>query len=217
MQSTVPTMYLPSIVFNSRHIVHTTRKSTKQRHQHKLEALSAEQDRPLFDVHDTVRVHNLDVVPPRYVLDTLALGPRNPTLDQFNKNTVLAELDLLLEKCSKVNVPHDTVNDINIAVVRYIKQCEKQHIPRNLKLTQTFLKKHECLAIPFDKGTGFCLMKAEEYEKKILDILSLPQFQKMETKRKNAKDPTVKEQDRIKEELERLRDEGKWMRSCARN
>ena len=152
---------------------------------------------------------NLDVNPPQYVLDTLALGPRNSVLDKFNKNMVLAELDILLGRCERDNIEHDSINDINIAVVRYIRQCEKQHFPRNLKLTQAFLKKHDLLAIPFDKGTGFCVMKAAEYEAKIMDILNLPQFEKMIKTRKNAKDPTIKEHERIHDELVNLHLEGK--------
>jgi len=197
VRTIVPSAYIPSIVFNSRYIIHTTKKTIKQRHNRKLAILSSEQNRPLFDVHDTVRVHNLDINPPQYVLNTLALDPRNPAWDKFNKNTVLAELDLLLAKCKRDNITNNSVNDINIAVVRYIRQCEKQHIPRNLKLTQAFLKKHDLLAVPFDKGTGFCIMKASEYEAKLMDILNLPQFEKVIKKRKNAKDPTIKEHNEL--------------------
>ena len=104
---------------------------------------------------------------------------------------------------------HDTVNDINIAVVKYIKLCQKQRLPRNLKLTKLFLKKHNLVAVPFDKGTGFCVMKAPEYESKLMDILSLPQFEQVVTTRKNAKDATIKEQERICDALSKLRDEDK--------
>jgi len=122
---------------------------------------------------------------------------------------VLAELDLLLSQCERDNVPHETVNDINIAVVKYIKRCKKQHPPRNLKLTKLFLKKHSLLAVPFDKGTGFCIMKSTEYETKLMDILSLPQFEKIIDTRKNAKDALLKEHERISTTLLKLRDNGK--------
>ena len=52
-------------------------------------------------------------------------------------------------------------------------------------------------------------MKSTEYESKLNDILSLPQFEKVTTTRRNAKDSTVKEQERILEELSKLREEGK--------
>ena len=142
-------------------------------------------------------------------MDTLALGPRNAVLDKFDHHDVLAELDLMLNRCERDNVARDTVNDINIAVVKYIKLCQKQHPPRNLKLTKLFLKRHDLLAIPFDKGTGFCVMKSSEYESKMMDILSLTQFEKITTTRKNAKDVTIKEHERVREVLTELRDSGK--------
>ena len=45
------------------------------------------------------------------------------------------------------------------------------------------------------------MMKAAEYEAKLMDILNLPQFEKMIKTRKNAKDPTIKEYERIHDEL----------------
>ena len=56
-----------------------------------------------------------------------------------------------------------------------IKNCEKQTTLRNLMLTQRYLKENQLLAVPFYKGI-----------KKITD---LPQFQKVEPTRKNAKNP----------------------------
>ena len=122
---------------------------------------------------------------------------------------MLAELDLLLNKCERDKVPNDIINDINIALVKYIKQCQKQRVPRNLKLTKLFLKKHDLVAVPFDKGTGFCVMKSSEYQEKIMEILSLSQFEKITTTRRNAKEPTIKEHERIINVLTGLKDEGK--------
>ena len=85
-----------------------------------------------------------------------------------------------------------------MAVVRYIKICKNQ---RNLKLTKLFLKKHDLLAVPFDKGTGFCMMKSSDYEAKIKKILDLPQFEVVNTTRKNAKDITLKAEERIQAKL----------------
>jgi hypothetical protein len=46
VRESVPSIYIPSIVFNVRHIIRTTRSTIHQRHQQKLSALSAEQQRP---------------------------------------------------------------------------------------------------------------------------------------------------------------------------
>ena len=178
------------------------------RHQHKLNQLSSEQERPLFEVHNTVHFHDIDIVPPRYVLDTLSLGPKNAVLDRFTPYGLLAELDLVLNKCQRNHVIRETINDINFLMVKYIKEYSKQVPPRHLRLTQEFHKKHNLLAIPFDKGTGFCVMKAETYEKKLLDILNLSQFEKVENTRKNAKDAVLKEEERICKTIKNLQREG---------
>ena len=94
----LPKYLIPSVILHSRAGIRTVRMKVTNRHTQKLKHLSIEQERPLFDVHDTVKQHNINIVPPRYVLDTLALGPRNAILDQFNSFDVLAELDILLNK-----------------------------------------------------------------------------------------------------------------------
>ena len=104
---------------------------------------------------------------------------------------------------------NDTINEINMSVVRYIRICKNQRPARNLKLTKMFLKKHDLRAVPFDKGTGFCVMKTSEYETKMMKILDLPQFEKINTTRKNAKDVTLKEEERIHAILTSLKEEGK--------
>ena len=56
--------------------------------------MSKEQGRPLFNLHDTVKLFELDIVPPKYVLNTLALVPKNPVLAKFDWKEMLAEIDL---------------------------------------------------------------------------------------------------------------------------
>ena len=51
-----------------------------------------------------------------------------------------------------------------MAVVKYIRICQNQQLGQNLKLTKMFLKKHDLRALPFDKGTEFCVIKKSVYE-----------------------------------------------------
>ena len=60
-------------------------------------------------------------------------------------------------------------------------------------MTKKYLKEHNLLAVPFDKSIGICLMKSQAYENKLLDILKLIQFKKLEKARKNAKEFCLKE------------------------
>ena len=74
------------------------------------------------------------------VLQTLSLGPRNPVLERFDQNEILAELDSLMEFCKNKNVDEETLTNINIKTLTYIKNCKKQKTPRNLMLTRQYLQ-----------------------------------------------------------------------------
>ncbi|XP_066920782.1 uncharacterized protein [Clytia hemisphaerica] len=163
------------------------------------------QDKPLFNVKNTVLCYQLDSTPPKYVLETLSLGPKNSILDRFDQNDILAELDGLINYCKEKNVEDAIITDINIKTLAYIKKCKKQHTTRNLSLTKRYLKENKLLAVPFDKGVGICLMKITTYDQKIMDILSLPQFEKVISTRKNAKNPVLKEEEKICKLLEKLK------------
>ena len=80
---------------------------------------------------------------------------------------------------------------------------------RNIAMTKKYLKEQDLLAIPFDKGVGICIMEREAYHRKLNKIISLPQFQKLENRRKNAKHPVFKEEERVKEILTKLLKEQK--------
>ena len=68
---------------------------------------------------------------------------------------------------------------------------------------------NDLLAIPFDKGNGFCIMKKQTYTKKLKDILNLDQFEQIIPQRKNAKDAILKEEERVNNTLSQLHSNGK--------
>ena len=208
LRDVVPEDLIPSIILYTRQSVKSTRANVQKTHRHKLQALAKEQQRPLFDVHDTVRICDNDIAPPRYVLDTLALGPKNAVLDKFDPKDTLAQIDALLFNCKKGKVSEDIMNDINVETFKYIKACSSQKPPRNLIMTQRYLKQNDLLAVPFDKGVGICLMKRVTYQQKMDDILKLDQFEKLNYARKNSIDFTRQEENRINETLNDLHAQG---------
>ena len=123
----------------------------KQRTQKKLENLSKEQGRSLFNLRHTVKLFELDIAPPKHVLDTLARSPKNPVLEKFDWKAMLVEIDLLLNHLQEQNLSNETISGINIAAINYIKKSSKQSIPRNLIMTKKYIGKHNLLAVPFDK------------------------------------------------------------------
>ena len=152
--------------------------------------------------------YELDNPLPKYVNDTLALGPKSATLDKFNEKDVLAELGGLLSHCKRYQVNNDIITDINVKTLNYIKKCKKQKSTRNITMTKKYLKENNLLAVPFDKGIGICVMKKEEYSKKLNTILQLPQFEKVSITKKNAMDPIMKEEQRIIAILKGMKNRG---------
>ena len=174
----------------------------------KLNRLSAEQGKPLFDIDNTVLCHELREMPPKYVIETLALGPKNSVLEKFDPKVVLAELDELMSYCSQKGIDDEIVNSINVKTLNYIKNCSKQKASRHVYMTKRYLKEKGLLAIPFDKGIGICIMTVECYKEKMFEIINLPQFTKVVPERKNAKHPLLKEEEKIIELLKELKKEG---------
>ena len=111
--------------------------------------------------------------------------------------------------CKKNNVCDETITDINVKTLTYIKKCKKMKTSKNITLTKKYLKDNDLLAIPFDKGVGICVMKKSAYHEKMDKIISLPQFSKYVKPRSNAIHPVLKEEERILKTLEALRDNGK--------
>ena len=76
-------------------------------------------------------------------------------------------------------------------------------------MTKKYLKEKNLLPVPFDKGVGICVMKKGTYHAKLDKIINLPQFQKLQNSRNNAKQPVLKEEERVKNILTSLLKEGK--------
>ena len=70
LRSIVPDRLVPSVVLFCRIEVSNTKEELMKTHCNKLQNLSKEQERPLFNVHDTVKLIDLDEVPPKYVMES---------------------------------------------------------------------------------------------------------------------------------------------------
>ena len=79
----------------------------------------------------------------------------------------------------------------------------------NLNKTRKWLKENNIRAVPGDKSNGFTLMKKQDYDSRVLDILKLKQFKKIHKQRKNAVHPVLKTQETINDFLSSLEKQGK--------
>ena len=77
----------------------------------------------------------------------------------------------------------DIINQINIGTYKYVKDCKDIKTPRHVEMTRKYLKEKELLAVPFDKGNGFCVMKKRVYNDKLHQIIDGKQFSKVKSKR----------------------------------
>ena len=149
-----PTKCLPSVVLHTRNERSENRQTQRRTHYKKLSDLSEKQEWPLFNVENTVITCGLTAIPPAYVLETLSVSPKNAILDRFDPKDILAELNGLLYHCRKKNIPDEIITDINVKTLTYIKKCRKMRNSKNIMQTKKYLKDHDLLAIPFDKGIG---------------------------------------------------------------
>ena len=97
----------------------------------KLENLFQQQECPLFNVNDTVKLFKIDLQLPWYALDKLPLRPKNPVSDKFNEIEVLAEIDNLLNHLKSNSISKDVMCNINVATYKYIKNYLTQRKRRH--------------------------------------------------------------------------------------
>ena len=76
-------------------------------------------------------------------------------------------------------------------------------------MTKQCLREKDLLAVPFDKGTGICVMKRQTYISKLNDILNLEQFENVAVTQKNERDLCLKEEYRINSVLQNLYEQAK--------
>ena len=142
---------IPSVAQYSMAPVHRVHAVVLPTQKKKLENLSKQQELPSFNVYDTVKLSEIDLQLPRYVLDTLVLGPKNPVLDKFNEKEVSAEIDHLLNRLKSNGISDNVINDINVATPKNIRSCSIQRTPRHITMTKRYLKDNGLLDLPFDK------------------------------------------------------------------
>ena len=94
----------------------------------------------MFHVNNTVICYNLDNKPPKYGMDTLALGPKDVVLEKIDPKDVLAELDGLLRSCQGKGINQDGTTDINVKTLTYIKNCSKQMFSEDITINTTLFK-----------------------------------------------------------------------------
>ena len=175
LRETTPVHLLPMVVKCVARFMRDTNTAVDLRHNKKLEKSSKRQEQPLRTIDDNIVKVIGDIQLPQHVKELLAYGPKHPVRGTFNDFHFLANVDRLLS----VNNPNkDTDNDIQALATWYIEQNRKIPHDSAAEIVTKYLRKSGLLAVPFDKGVGFCLMRTTDYQTKLNDILNGPQFRK---------------------------------------
>ena len=84
-------------------------------------------------------------------------------------------------------IPGEKSCEIEAAAKRYGKNVKQTPSDKDVEKARKYLKDNGLLAVPFDKGVSFCVMKKETYKKKLKDLLQAEQF----SERKNLTDSVI--------------------------
>ena len=155
----------------------------RRRHQKKLQMLATEQERPLTNLKNTVRIVGDIQEPTKFVMDILALGLKHRVRGKFNKLHYLADVDKLLVALKGQNVETnagrddaDVQNEINAMATTYVRTMKTFKADQAVLQVNKYLKTNCLKAIPFDKEAGYCLTKDTDDEKRLLDVLNCEQI-----------------------------------------
>ena len=150
---------LPSVIFVLRNRVRNHVINSERRLQGKLAKLSEGQEKPLR-ASDEKTVAFLDnIILPGFVMDLLAFGQKHPIRDKFKELHFLADIDSLIRDLRQNNVPGGKLFEIEAAAKWYPKNIRETPLDRALAKLQKYLLDNALIAVPFDKGIGFCVMK----------------------------------------------------------
>ena len=174
----------PSVIFYLNRQARCSVNNLISRQKRKLEKLS---DRLLKNL-DERAVKILDgVILPLWVREVLSFGPKHAVRDKLNEIYFVADIDSFLSELKLNRIPGEKLCEIEAAAKRYAKNVKQIPSDKGVEKARKYLKDNGLLAVPFDKGVGFCVMKKETYEKKLKDLLQAEQF----SERKNLTDSVI--------------------------
>ena len=101
--------------------------------------------------------------------EVLSYGPKHPIRDNFKEIHFLADIDSCLSELKLNGIPGEKLCEIEAAAKRYARNVKQTPSDKGVEKVRKYLKDNGLLAVPFDTGVGFFVMKKETYEKKLND------------------------------------------------
>ena len=151
----------------------TTVKETQQRKPMKL---SERQDLPLGKQGEgSVKAHD-DVELPNWVQQVLVLGPKHPVKNKINETHFLVDIDIFLSDLKNRKIPVEALWEIEAVAKAYAKMVKQTPSDKGVEKTRKYLKSNGLVAVPYDKGVCFCVMRKNTDENKLSDTLDSNHF-----------------------------------------
>ena len=104
-----------------------------------------------------------------------------PLEKKFNETHFLADIDLFFSQLKNQKTSGETLCEKEAAAKAYAKNVRQTPRDKAVEQTRKYLKNNGLLAVPFDKGVGFCIMRKQTYESKLESLLQSAQFLKKDT------------------------------------
>ena len=101
--------------------------------------------------------------------------------------TKVIEISVPGEAFINRKVPGDALCEIEAVSKAYTIGAKQTPSDKGIEKAQKYLKSNGLVAVPYDKGVGFCVMRKDTYENKLSDTLDSNQF----SKSKETKDAIV--------------------------
>ena len=127
--------------------------------------LSERQDRPLGKQGEgSVRALD-DVVLANWVQQVLALGPKHPVRNKINETHFLADIDIFLSDLKSCTVPGEALCEIEAVAKANAKRVKQTPSDKGVEKARKYLKSNGLVAVPYDKGVVFCVMRKDSTRK----------------------------------------------------
>ena len=106
------------------------------------------------------------------------MGPKHSIRDKLNETHFLADIGIFLLQLKNQKTSGETLCEIEAAAKAYGKNVRQTPRDKAVEKTRKYLKDNGLLAVPLDKGVGFCIMRKQTYESKLKSLLQSAQFVK---------------------------------------
>ena len=140
--------------------------------------LSERQDRPLGKQGEGSVRALVDVELLNWVQQVLALGPKHPIRDKLDETLFLADNDIFRLDLKNCKVLGEALREIEAVAKAYAKRMKQKPSNKGVEKARKYLKSNGLVAVPYDKGVGFCVIRKETNENKLSDTLDSSQFSK---------------------------------------